>query len=75
MRRDGACQPHTATACAGVAPRPPRACGRLTARDRAPQVLLGLAQYETHNKLDNHMDMLYGGLVNNESLYLRMEYE
>ena len=39
------------------------------------EVLLGLSMYETHNKLDNHMDMLYGGLVNNESLYLRMEYE
>ena len=36
------------------------------------EVLLGLAQYEVHNKLDGSMDMLYGGLVTNESLYLRM---
>ena len=36
------------------------------------EVLLGLAMYETHNKLDNHMDLLYGGLVTNESLYLRV---
>ncbi len=40
--------------------------------DVVREVLLGLAQYETHNKLDNHMDLLYGGLVTNESLYLRM---
>ena len=36
------------------------------------EVVLGLAQYEVHNKLDGSMDMLYGGLVTNESLYLRM---
>ena len=36
------------------------------------EVCLGLALYETHNKLDGHMDLLYGGLVTNESLYLRM---
>jgi hypothetical protein len=36
------------------------------------EVLLGLQMYEAHNKLDNHMDLLYGGLVTNESLYLRI---
>ena len=36
------------------------------------EVLLGLGMYETHNKLDNHMDLLLGGLVTNESLYLRL---
>ena len=36
------------------------------------EVLLGLGYYETHNKLDNHMDLLLGGLVTNESLYLRL---
>ena len=28
--------------------------------------------YEAHNKLDNHMDMILGGIVTNESLYLRI---
>ena len=37
------------------------------------QVLLGLGMYETHNKLDSHMDRLFGGVVTNESLYLRMD--
>ena len=36
------------------------------------EVCLGLAYYEVHNKLDNHMELLFGGLVTNESLYLRM---
>jgi len=40
--------------------------------DVVREVCLGLQQYETHNRLDNHMDMLFGGLVTNESLYLRM---
>ena len=41
--------------------------------DVVREVLLGLGEYETHNRLDNHMDALLGGLVTNESLYLRME--
>mmetsp|Transcript_64461 Transcript_64461/g.171886 ORF Transcript_64461/g.171886 Transcript_64461/m.171886 type:complete len:483 (+) Transcript_64461:1224-2672(+) len=36
------------------------------------EVLLGLNEYEVHNRLDNHMDCLLGGLVTNESLYLRL---
>ena len=36
------------------------------------QVLLGLGEYETHNALDNHTDLLLGGLVTNESLYLSL---
>jgi len=40
--------------------------------DVVKEVLLGLGMYETHNKLDNHMDLLLGGLVTNESLYLRI---
>ncbi|KOO53705.1 superfamily ii RNA helicase [Chrysochromulina tobinii] len=40
--------------------------------DVVKEVLLGLGAYETHNKLDNHMDLLLGGLVTNESLYLRL---
>lgn len=36
------------------------------------QVLLGLSEYEVYNRLDNHMDLLLGGLVTNESLYLRL---
>jgi len=40
--------------------------------DVVKEVLLGLGAYETHNKLDNHMDLLLGGLVTNESLYLRI---
>ena len=41
--------------------------------DVVREVLLGLAQYEAYNKLDNHMDTLYdGGVVSNESLYLRL---
>ena len=31
--------------------------------------------YEAHNKLDNHMELLLGGLVTNESLYLRIADE
>jgi len=41
--------------------------------DVTREVLLGLAQYEAYNKLDNHMSVLLGGLVTNESLYLRMD--
>ena len=41
--------------------------------DVVREVLLGLAQYEAYNRLDGHMDRLYGGLVTNESLYLRMD--
>ena len=40
--------------------------------DVVKEVLLGLSEYQSHNKLDNHMDMLLGGLVTNESLYLRL---
>ena len=36
------------------------------------EVLLGLGEYEGHNALDNHTDLLLGGLVTNESLYLRL---
>ena len=36
------------------------------------QVLLGLNDYEVFNKLDHHTDLLLGGLVTNESLYLRL---
>ena len=35
-------------------------------------VLLGLGEYETHNRLDAHMELLLGGLVTNESLYLHL---
>ena len=41
--------------------------------DLVREVLLGLGMYETHNKLDSHMDRLFGGVVTNESLYLRMD--
>ena len=40
--------------------------------DVCKEVLLGLGEYETHNALDNHTDLLLGGLVTNESLYLRL---
>lgn len=40
--------------------------------DVVREVLLGLGEYETYNRLDNHMDTLLGGLVTNESLYLRL---
>mmetsp|Transcript_89495 Transcript_89495/g.255608 ORF Transcript_89495/g.255608 Transcript_89495/m.255608 type:complete len:145 (+) Transcript_89495:1549-1983(+) len=40
--------------------------------DIVREVLLGLGKYEVHNRLDNHMDALLGGLVTNESLYLKM---
>jgi len=43
--------------------------------DVLKEVLLGLGMYEVHNKLDNHMDLLLGGLVTNESLYLRIADE
>lgn len=42
--------------------------------DVVREVLLGLGEYETHNALDGHMDALLGGLVTNESLYLRIGY-
>ena len=40
--------------------------------DVVKEVLLGLGEYETHNRLDHHTDLLLGGLVTNESLYLRL---
>ena len=40
--------------------------------DIVREVLLGLGKYEAHNKLDNHLETLLGGLVTNESLYLSM---
>ena len=40
--------------------------------DVVREVLLGLGDYEVHNKLDHHTDLLLGGLVTNESLYLRI---
>jgi len=40
--------------------------------DVVKEVLLGLGEYETHNRLDHHTDLLLGGLVTNESLYLRI---
>ena len=40
--------------------------------DVTREVLLGLGEYEAHNALDNHTDLLLGGLVTNESLYLRL---
>ena len=40
--------------------------------DVVREVLLGLGEYEGHNALDNHTDLLLGGLVTNESLYLRL---
>ena len=40
--------------------------------DIVKEVALGLGQFELHNKLDNHLDKLLGGLVTNESLYLSM---
>jgi len=40
--------------------------------DVTREVLLGLSMFEAHNKLDNFMDLLMGGLVTNESLYLRL---
>ncbi len=43
--------------------------------DVVRDVLLGLGMYEAHNRLDNHMDLLLGGLVTNESLYLRIGAE
>ena len=41
--------------------------------DVVREVLLGLGEYETHNQLDAHADALLGGLVTNESLYLRLD--
>jgi len=41
--------------------------------DVVREVLLGLGEYETHNALDAHADALLGGLVTNESLYLRID--
>ena len=74
----GAVGSQRAAGCSCVA----RAGGRATA-DRASawrrryvdvvrEVLLGLGEYELHNALDNHTDLLLGGLVTNESLYLRL---
>lgn len=40
--------------------------------DIVKEVALGLGQFEVHNKLDDHLDKLLGGLVTNESLYLSM---
>ena len=40
--------------------------------DVVKEVLLGLGEYETHNRLDAHMELLLGGLVTNESLYLHL---
>ena len=40
--------------------------------DVTREVLLGLGQFELFNRLDHHTDLLLGGLVTNESLYLRM---
>jgi hypothetical protein len=34
--------------------------------DVVKEVLIGLNEYLVHNKLDNHMDLLLGGLVTNE---------
>ena len=41
--------------------------------DVVREVLLGLGEYATHNVLDAHADALLGGLVTNESLYLRLD--
>ena len=41
--------------------------------DVVREVLLGLGEYATHNALDAHADALLGGLVTNESLYLRLD--
>ena len=41
--------------------------------DVVREVLLGLSEYATHNALDAHADALLGGLVTNESLYLRLD--
>ena len=40
--------------------------------DVVREVLLGLNEYELYNRLDHHTDLLLGGLVTNESLYLTM---
>uniref|UniRef100_A0A7S3WT58 ATP-dependent RNA helicase Ski2/MTR4 C-terminal domain-containing protein n=2 Tax=Emiliania huxleyi TaxID=2903 RepID=A0A7S3WT58_EMIHU len=40
--------------------------------DVTREVLLGLHEYELYNRLDHHTDLLLGGLVTNESLYLTM---
>ena len=39
--------------------------------DVTREVLLGLNEFELFNRLDHHTDLLLGGLVTNESLYLR----
>jgi hypothetical protein len=36
------------------------------------EVLLGLHEFELYNRLDHYTDLLLGGLVTNESLYLVM---
>ena len=41
--------------------------------DIAKEVLTGLNDYEVLNRLDHHTALLMGGLVTNESLYLRIE--
>ena len=43
--------------------------------DVTKEVLLGLGMYEAYNSVDNHMALLLGGLVTNESLYLRIADE
>ena len=40
--------------------------------DVVREVLLGLNEFELFNRLDHHTDLLLGGLVTNESLYLRV---
>ena len=40
--------------------------------DVTREVLLGLNEFELFNRLDHHTDLLLGGLVTNESLYLRL---
>ena len=41
--------------------------------DVTREVLLGLGDFELFNRLDHHTDLLLGGIVTNESLYLRLE--
>jgi hypothetical protein len=49
--------------------RAPRTLDHLS---QSLQVLLGLNEFELFNRLDHHTDLLLGGLVTNESLYLRL---
>ena len=41
--------------------------------DVVKEVLLGLGMITVHNRLDNLVDILLGGIVTNESLYLRID--